>query len=71
MFLFLVFLSLLYLWYLQKFLELDILEEGLLTVRSPVYVVTEGHEPPFFTRFFDWVPEKANVRDLPPKSPQT
>nr|VDC70758.1 unnamed protein product [Brassica rapa] len=44
-----------------KFLELDILEEGLLTVRSPVYVVTEGHEPPFFTRFFDWVPEKANM----------
>ncbi|KAH0854555.1 hypothetical protein HID58_063721 [Brassica napus] len=44
-----------------KFLEMDILEEGLLTVRSPVYVVTEGHEPPFFTRFFDWVPEKANM----------
>ncbi|KAJ4891286.1 Villin-1 [Raphanus sativus] len=43
-----------------KFLEMDILEEGL-TVRTPVYVVTEGHEPPFFTRFFDWVPEKANM----------
>ncbi|KAF8111225.1 hypothetical protein N665_0076s0212 [Sinapis alba] len=43
-----------------KFLEMDILEEGL-TVRTPVYVVTEGHEPPFFTRFFEWVPEKANM----------
>ncbi|XP_023640601.1 villin-1 isoform X1 [Capsella rubella] len=43
-----------------KFLQMDIMEEGL-TVRTPVYVVTEGHEPPFFTRFFDWVPEKANM----------
>ncbi|KAG7642526.1 Gelsolin-like domain [Arabidopsis suecica] len=43
-----------------KFLEMDILEEGL-TIRTPVYVVTEGHEPPFFTRFFEWVPEKANM----------
>jgi hypothetical protein len=43
-----------------KFLEMDILEEGL-TMRTPVYVVTEGHEPPFFTRFFEWVPEKANM----------
>ncbi|CAL9234875.1 unnamed protein product [Arabidopsis halleri] len=42
-----------------KFLEMDILEEGL-TVRTPLYVVTEGREPPFFTRFFEWVPEKAN-----------
>jgi len=50
---------------LQKFLEMDILEEGL-TMRTPVYVVTEGHEPPFFTRFFEWVPEKANVRNLFP-----
>ncbi|XP_024003732.1 villin-1 [Eutrema salsugineum] len=43
-----------------KFLEMDILEEGL-TVMTPLYVVTEGHEPPFFTRFFEWVPEKANM----------
>ncbi|CAA7051984.1 unnamed protein product [Microthlaspi erraticum] len=43
-----------------KFLEMDILEEGL-ALMTPVYVVTEGHEPPFFTRFFEWVPEKANM----------
>ncbi|XP_010414334.1 PREDICTED: villin-1-like isoform X1 [Camelina sativa] len=44
-----------------KFLEMDIMEEGL-TVRTPVYVITEGNEPPFFTRFFEWVPEKANMQ---------
>ncbi|KAL1195728.1 Villin-1 [Cardamine amara subsp. amara] len=43
-----------------KFLEMDILEEGL-TAKTPVYVVTEGHEPPFFIRFFEWDPEKANM----------
>lgn len=48
---------------LQKFIEMDILEEGL-TAMTPVYVVTEGHEPPFFTRFFEWNPEKANVNCL-------
>ncbi|XP_021891713.1 villin-1 isoform X2 [Carica papaya] len=43
-----------------KFLEIDILVEGL-SLDAPVYVVTEGHEPPFFTRFFTWDPSKANM----------
>ncbi|CAN8285439.1 unnamed protein product [Cochlearia groenlandica] len=43
-----------------KFLEMDVLEEGL-AMMTPIYVVTEGQEPPFFTRFFEWVPEKANM----------
>ncbi|XP_052185182.1 villin-1 isoform X2 [Diospyros lotus] len=43
-----------------KFLEMDILVEGL-TLEIPIYVVTEGYEPPFFTRFFEWDPSKANM----------
>lgn len=44
----------------QKFLQTDILEEEL-SLETPTYVVTEGHEPPFFTCFFEWDPSKANV----------
>lgn len=44
----------------QKFLETDILVEGL-SLETPIYVVTEGHEPPFFTRFFAWDPLKAKM----------
>ncbi|XP_010521943.1 PREDICTED: villin-1 isoform X2 [Tarenaya hassleriana] len=43
-----------------KFLEMDILEEGL-SKDTPICVVTEGHEPPFFTRFFEWDSTKANM----------
>lgn len=43
-----------------KFLETDILAEGL-SLETPIYVVTEGHEPPFFTRFFAWDPSKAKM----------
>ncbi|XP_057955773.1 villin-1 isoform X3 [Malania oleifera] len=43
-----------------KFLETDILVEGL-SLETPIYVVTEGHEPPFFTRFFAWDSSKANM----------
>ncbi|XP_059660858.1 villin-1 isoform X2 [Cornus florida] len=43
-----------------KFLEKDILVEGL-SLETPVYVVTEGYEPPFFTRFFEWDFSKANM----------
>lgn len=43
---------------------MDILEEGLLIVRSFVYVVIEGYELLFFICFFDWVFEKVNVRDF-------
>ncbi|KAL1359323.1 hypothetical protein HN51_004625 [Arachis hypogaea] len=37
----------------EKFLEHDFLLEKLSHV-APVYVINEGSEPPFFTRFFKW-----------------
>ncbi|KAB1210699.1 Villin-1, partial [Morella rubra] len=43
-----------------KFLEMDILVEGLC-LETPIFIVTEGHEPPFFTRFFEWDASKANI----------
>ncbi|XP_057428977.1 villin-1 [Lotus japonicus] len=43
-----------------KFLEMDILVEGL-SLEIPIYVVTEGHEPPFFTRYFSWDHSKAKI----------
>ncbi|KAK7301767.1 hypothetical protein RJT34_12642 [Clitoria ternatea] len=43
-----------------KFLEMDVLVEGL-SLNIPIYVVTEGHEPPFFTHFFSWDHSKANI----------
>ncbi|XP_020224778.1 villin-1 isoform X2 [Cajanus cajan] len=43
-----------------KFLEMDILVEGL-SLNIPIYIVTEGHEPPFFTRFFSWDHSKENI----------
>ncbi|MED6197722.1 actin filament capping, partial [Stylosanthes scabra] len=43
-----------------KFLQMDVLVEGL-SLDIPVYVVTEGHEPSFFTRFFSWDHTKANI----------
>ncbi|XVF05346.1 hypothetical protein REPUB_Repub05bG0164200 [Reevesia pubescens] len=43
-----------------KFLETDILEEEL-SLETPIYVIREGHEPPFFTCFFEWDPSKANM----------
>lgn len=46
----------------QKFLETDVLSEEL-SLETPIYVVTEGHEPTFFTRFFEWDSSKANVRE--------
>ncbi|XP_024981262.1 villin-1 isoform X1 [Cynara cardunculus var. scolymus] len=42
------------------FLKKDVLGEGL-SMDTPTYVVTEGHEPPFFTRFFEWDTSKANM----------
>ncbi|MBA0565002.1 hypothetical protein Golob_009902 [Gossypium lobatum] len=47
-----------------KFLQTNILEEEL-SLEAPIYVVTEGHEPPFFTCFFEWDPSKANVSGSP------
>ncbi|PNY10731.1 villin-1-like protein [Trifolium pratense] len=43
-----------------KFLEMDVLVEGL-SLEVPIYVVMEGYEPQFFTRFFSWDHSKANI----------
>lgn len=44
----------------QRFLEMDILVEGLSS-ETPIYVVSQGYEPALFTRFFDWDLLKANL----------
>lgn len=44
----------------QKFLERDILLENL-SHETPIYIVMEGSEPPFFTRFFAWESAKSAV----------
>ncbi|XP_050237868.1 villin-1 [Mercurialis annua] len=44
----------------QRFIETVHLVEGL-PLKAPVYVVTEGQEPAFFTRFFEWDSSKANM----------
>lgn len=42
----------------EKFLEQDFLMEKI-SRQAPVYVVMEGNEPPFFTRFFTWDSAKS------------
>ncbi|KAK8635439.1 hypothetical protein V6N13_004176 [Hibiscus sabdariffa] len=42
----------------QKFLEQDVLLENL-SREAPIYIVMEGSEPPFFTRFFTWDSAKS------------
>ncbi|XP_042003124.1 villin-4-like [Salvia splendens] len=42
----------------EKFLERDYLHEKL-SLQAPVYIVMEGGEPPFFTRFFSWDSSKS------------
>ncbi|CAJ2637793.1 villin-4-like [Trifolium pratense] len=42
----------------EKFIEHDFLLEKLSRV-APVYVIMEGSEPPFFTRFFNWESAKS------------
>ncbi|KAK8520510.1 hypothetical protein V6N12_004445 [Hibiscus sabdariffa] len=44
----------------EKFLENDILFENL-SHATPIYIVIEGSEPPFFTRFFTWDSAKSNM----------
>ncbi|XP_050373662.1 villin-4 isoform X1 [Argentina anserina] len=44
----------------EKFLERDFLMEKL-SREAPIYIVMEGSEPPFFTRFFTWDSAKANM----------
>lgn len=45
---------------MQKFLESDFLLEKL-SHETPIYIVMEGNEPPFFTRFFEWDSAKSAV----------
>uniref|UniRef100_A0A2C9UM86 HP domain-containing protein n=1 Tax=Manihot esculenta TaxID=3983 RepID=A0A2C9UM86_MANES len=42
----------------EKFLESDFLLEKL-SHETPIYIVMEGNEPPFFTRFFEWDSAKS------------
>lgn len=42
----------------EKFLEHDFLMQSL-SRETPVFVVMEGNEPTFFTRFFDWDSAKS------------
>ncbi|KAJ8767437.1 hypothetical protein K2173_017481 [Erythroxylum novogranatense] len=44
----------------EKFVEQDHLLEKL-SREAPVYVVAEGSEPPFFTRFFQWNSAKSTM----------
>ncbi|KAI4377222.1 hypothetical protein MLD38_014887 [Melastoma candidum] len=42
----------------EKFVECDFLLEKLSS-DTPIYVIMEGSEPPFFTRFFSWDSAKS------------
>ncbi|KAJ7979431.1 villin 4 [Quillaja saponaria] len=42
----------------EKFLERDFLLEKL-SLEAPIFIVMEGSEPPFFTRFFTWDSAKS------------
>ncbi|KAL3841068.1 hypothetical protein ACJIZ3_025659 [Penstemon smallii] len=42
----------------EKFLESDFLLEKL-SLQAPIYIVMEGSEPTFFTRFFTWDSSKS------------
>ncbi|KAI4380570.1 hypothetical protein MLD38_006747 [Melastoma candidum] len=42
----------------EKFVECDFLMEKL-SGDTPIYVIMEGSEPPFFTRFFSWDSAKS------------
>lgn len=47
-------------WFHQIFLEKDILLENI-SPETPIFVITEGNEPSFFTRFFTWNSAKSTV----------
>ncbi|KAD2394195.1 hypothetical protein E3N88_41172 [Mikania micrantha] len=42
----------------EKFLELNVLLEKL-SLKAPIYIIMDGSEPPFFTRFFKWDSTKS------------
>ncbi|XP_023765341.1 villin-4 isoform X1 [Lactuca sativa] len=44
----------------EKFLERDIRLEKL-SLQTPIFIITEGSEPPFFTRFFTWDSKKTGM----------
>ncbi|KAJ4709284.1 villin 4 [Melia azedarach] len=44
----------------EKFLERDFLLEKL-SREAPIYIIMEGSEPPFFTRFFTWDSAKSTM----------
>ncbi|KAJ8749772.1 hypothetical protein K2173_012323 [Erythroxylum novogranatense] len=44
----------------QKFLQIEFPVKNI-SFTNPIYVVTEGQEPPFFTHFFEWDSSKANM----------
>lgn len=44
----------------QKYIDMAISLESL-PPKVPLYKVTEGNEPCFFTMYFTWDPTKANV----------
>ncbi|XP_059459862.1 villin-4-like [Corylus avellana] len=44
----------------ENFLEHDFLLEKL-SREAPIYIVMEGSEPPFFTRFFNWDSAKSSM----------
>lgn len=49
--------------FLQNYIDMATSLEGL-SPKVPLYKVTEGNEPCFFTTFFSWDPTKATVRAL-------
>ncbi|XP_023761140.1 villin-4 [Lactuca sativa] len=44
----------------EKFLKHDFLLEKL-SLQTPIYIITEGSEPQFFTRFFTWDSTKSSM----------
>ncbi|XP_074280873.1 villin-4-like isoform X2 [Silene latifolia] len=44
----------------EKFVEHDFLLEKL-SPKVPIYIIMEGSEPPFFTRFFTWDSAKSGI----------
>ncbi|XP_047324428.1 villin-4-like [Impatiens glandulifera] len=44
----------------EKFIQCDFLLDKL-SHEAPVYIVMEGSEPPFFTRFFEWDSSKSSI----------
>ena len=48
---------------MQKYIECGALFDGL-SLDTPLYIVTEGNEPSFLTRYFAWDDSKAVVSSI-------